>query len=230
MKITKERLPAWAQKVYAAEQLELQGEELADWFLTLQRGRELGMVDTDGLTRALADLRARIDAVGSMLGRVGAELEARSLAPPVKTGPPRLSVVKEDDWSAPQGAEGVPVPADEDLSKLLPQDCQWAPGAVVPNDADVLVLPAVAVAAVLEFLAQAVPPERMGDAVKAAMKQARGWRPNPDQAGATIKSQPWRDLPSRDPFGIIAANLRRVGILSPEKGPILTDAGTRERV
>ena len=218
-----QRLPKWAQDVAQEDSVKLTGVALADWYLTLQRGRDLATA---------RDLSARIDAVGGMVAALGIKLdgirksssiEPTATSPLVSRRPPapldrepweeQATVVSED----PVGDVPVKSEAYSRVAALLPEGITWQPGEEVGEQDDVLVLSIDELDDMFQWLQ--TQPLDVGKAIEAVCTQARGWRPNPDQAGSLLKTAPWLVVPTKNPQGLLEGNLRRLSIMAPQADP-----------
>lgn len=223
--ITIDRLPAWARE-HAPEGL--QGEALADWYLTLELGRALG--ERGGVESLRAELRALAQGLGLGIGSIQMalrDLMARdSLQPP---GPSRRP---------PGPRQPAPDPFDPDLVKVAPmtqadaRDLQSTeafpdpPPAAPVEDSDMTIaLPPGDYEAMLRFAHQVVdasaPPSASLAATRSATDRvvrrlALGFHGTPGQGGGR-KGPPWRALPSRGWQQIVVAALGRAGVIPEVK-------------
>jgi len=212
-----QRLPKWAQEIAEEDGIKLTGVALADWYLTLQRGRDLATAH---------DLAARIDAVGGMVAALQLRMDrGRNGSPSIKPASPKTAdpLPLREPWEeklvihAAADAEAGADDAFDRVQALIPKDVMWKPGADVTEGEDTLVLSVAELDKIFTWLDTLSCDQAKARAAICA--QARGWRPNPDQAGSLLKSAPWLTVPTKNPQGVLEGNLRRLSILPPESDP-----------
>lgn len=222
--ITADRLPAWARDL-APEGL--QGEALADWYLTLELGRSIGQ---QAPLATAAEMRAGLGEVLRRVGDLAGLLMALRLPGP--QGPADMRM-------GPKPARApAPDPFDPDLARLAPMTAADArelqsaeafpdpPPAATVEDIDMTIaLPPADYEAMQQFahrvVAASAPSPASPEATAAATERvvrrlALGFHGTPGQGGGR-KGPPWRSLPSRGWQQIVVAALGRAGVIPEVK-------------
>lgn len=229
-RITVERLPEWARTIAPRgdDGEVLSGPDLADWYFTVEEGRQVGLRE---VARENAQVIARLDVIAEMVGAVGSRLVDMQRGSTVQRAPQKepsrpTILGRVDDWDPDWTPPPKPVSEEVDVSSILPPDVDYQPGAKVTAQDDVMVLPSAAVQFVAGFIVDRVPVENRAKAMEAFCRQARGWLPaNPAEGLQMRKGEPWRDLPSRGALEVIWKNFERLGLVPPAPPDGFKEAG-----